>query len=76
MPVKQLQCPKCRSAMEEGYILDHADHNAGVVPEWVEGAPDKRWWGLKTGDKEKMKVATFRCVRCGYLESYAIESME
>jgi hypothetical protein len=57
--------------MEEGFIADHADHNATTIPQWVEGPPDKRWWGLKTGDKAKLRVITFRCVGCGYLESYA-----
>ncbi|MGH9852640.1 MAG: hypothetical protein ACREBD_22620 [Blastocatellia bacterium] len=71
MPINQLQCPKCRSQMEEGFIADHADGNATTISEWVEGPPDKRWWGLKTGGKEKLRVVTFRCVRCGYLESYA-----
>lgn len=74
MPTSQLQCPKCRSQMQAGFIVDYADGNAGRISEWVEGSPDKRWWGLKTGDKEKSKVITFRCVRCGYLESYATMS--
>ena len=62
--------------MEEGFIVDYTHHHSRVVPEWVEGAPDERWWGLKTGDKEKLKVETFRCVRCGYLESYAPDPQE
>ena len=64
-------CPKCKSAMEEGFIADHAHGNSAIVSEWVEGPPDQRWWGLKTGDKGKLNVVTFRCVRCGFLESYA-----
>ncbi len=71
MTVNQSQCPKCRSQMEEGFIADHAHGNATTISQWIEGPPDDRWWGLKTGDKEKLKVVTFRCVRCGYLESYA-----
>ena len=71
-----LQCPKCHSSMEEGFIVDHAHHNEGMVPEWVEGAPDERWWGLKTGGKENIQVVTFRCARCGYLESYAPATSE
>lgn len=65
-------CPKCRVAMEEGFIIDQADGGATVVSEWVGGRPDKRWWGLKTGDREKLEVTTYRCTGCGYLESYAL----
>lgn len=70
-------CPKCQSAMEEGFISDHTQSHSITVSEWIEGAPpDQSWWGLKTGDKEKLRVMTFRCVRCGYLESYAPVSTE
>ncbi len=69
-------CPKCKSAMEEGFLLDKGDHNSSNVPIWVDGPPDKRWWGLRTGDKEKLQVVTFGCVRCGYLESYAPVTVE
>ncbi|MBS1790809.1 MAG: hypothetical protein JST85_24040 [Acidobacteria bacterium] len=64
-------CPKCKAAMEEGFLIDRGDSNSSNVPTWVGGLPDKRWWGLKTSDKEKLQVITFRCIRCGYLESYA-----
>jgi len=63
--------PKCRAAMEEGFINDHT-HGGEMVSEWVGGQPDKRWWGLKTGGKEKLEVATYRCTGCGYRESYAL----
>ncbi len=76
MDYSTLACPKCKSAMEEGFISDHTQHSSITVSEWIEGAPPDQgwwgfWWGLKTGDKEKLRVMTFRCVRCGYLESYA-----
>ena len=29
------------------------------------------WTGLKTRDKDKLDITTYRCRRCGYLESYA-----
>ena len=67
----KIACPKCKSAMEEGFVLDRGDSNAATVSNWVEGTPDKRWWGMKTGDKVRLEIITFRCVRCGYLESYA-----
>lgn len=70
MPNSTPTCPKCRSAMEEGFIVDHQKK----ISEWVEGPPDQRWWGIKTDDKEKLKVITFRCTRCGYLESYTVST--
>jgi hypothetical protein len=59
--------------MEEGFIKD--DTRGGVhVSSWVEGAPEKSFWvGTKTRGRKTMPVATFRCSRCGYLESYAKE---
>lgn len=69
-------CPKCRAAMEEGFIADRGDANAVLVSEWIAGQPDKRWWGLKTGGREKLEVTTYRCARCGYLESYALPAAD
>jgi hypothetical protein len=57
--------------MEEGFVLDNT-HGARLQSEWVEGAPDPSFWtGIKLKGKEKIPIATFRCQRCGYLESYA-----
>ena len=43
-----------------------------AVPKWVEGAPQKSFWtGLKVTGKDQLDVITYRCRRCGYLESYA-----
>lgn len=68
----RLECPRCRGAMEPGYVMDRGGHNAGLVPQWVEGAPEKSFWtGLKTKDRDVLPVTTYRCERCGYLESYA-----
>jgi hypothetical protein len=58
--------------MEVGYVEDAGDHGMAVVSHWRSGAPRKAWWGgLKTKGVEKRAVSTFRCRRCGYLESYA-----
>ncbi|MEO6725167.1 MAG: PF20097 family protein [Blastocatellia bacterium] len=73
----RIACPKCKSAMEEGFILDRGDHNIPNVSYWIEGEPEKSFWtGLKTKDRENLAVKTFRCDRCGYLESYAPASQE
>jgi len=64
-------CVKCGAPMEEGFILDNA-HGARLQSEWIEGPPERsRWTGLRLKDKEHIPVVTFRCLSCGYLESYA-----
>lgn len=59
--------------MIEGFVADHT--YGGVNPsDWVEGEPVKSFWtGTKISNKNQFKVKTFRCINCGYLESYAIE---
>ncbi|MBO9575910.1 MAG: hypothetical protein J7494_09260 [Sphingobium sp.] len=63
-------CPKCQASMVEGFIPDETE-NGRKVTKWVEGAPEKRWYGLKYRGKAKFYVQTFRCSRCGFLENYA-----
>jgi hypothetical protein len=57
--------------MEQGFTADATDNyiKAGA---WIEGAPQKAWWGgVKTRGRKKLAVETWRCGRCHYLESYA-----
>ena len=73
MKDRQRQCPKCSSAMEAGFIVDHKNDSARVET-WVEGEPTKSFWtGLKIKDRQQLSVTTYRCDRCGYLESYALD---
>ena len=59
--------------MTEGFIMD-VSHGAVLVPRWVAGKPERSFWsGTKVTGKEQCKVATYRCPKCGYLESYAEE---
>ena len=63
--------------MSEGFVLDHGHANAGSQQKWVEGEPVRSFWtGLKTKDRDKFHVRTYRCERCGYLESYATDVVE
>ena len=58
--------------MEQGFLLDERDGNMKDVTDWVEGAPEKGWFGtVKVRGKRRLAVETHRCTRCGYLESYA-----
>ena len=65
------ECPKCQSMqIEEGYVVDHS-YGEKKVASFHKGAPDRRWWGLKTTKAATLPVTVCRCTRCGYLESYA-----
>jgi hypothetical protein len=58
--------------MEAGFLLEQRDGNMKGVTEWIEGAPEKGWFGaVKVRHKRQLQVQTQRCTRCGYLESYA-----
>ena len=73
----KMACPKCKSAMEEGFIADFTERGGVKVSNWIEGEPEKSFWrGIKTKGREKLPVTTYRCVRCGYLVSYALPSQD
>lgn len=65
-------CAKCGGAMAGGFLLEQNANHAYHVAQWVEGEPVTSFWsGLKIKDRTKLAVETWRCGRCGYLESYA-----
>ena len=65
-------CPKCASPMERGFILDKIDDGRQKPPEWLEGKPEPAFWtGLNTKGRVRLNIITYRCERCGLLESYA-----
>jgi hypothetical protein len=65
------RCPKCNSPMEEGFFVDHT-YGGVNAPEWAEGKPERSiWTGVKMRGREKLPITTYRCERCGFLESYA-----
>jgi len=67
------QCAKCHSPMEGGFIIDPDERNVRQPAHWVAGPPEKSFWtGTKLKGKDKHEIHTFRCVRCGFLESYAL----
>ena len=65
------QCSKCQSPMEPGFTVDHT--YGGFAPsEWASGEPRYSiWTGMKMDGRARHNVVTYRCTRCGYLESYA-----
>ena len=64
------RCPKCQGVMTEG-VIPQKDQGVPRVSTWRAGAPIKRWYGYQLGGKP-IPVQTFRCDRCGFLESYAL----
>jgi rubredoxin len=63
-------CPKCQGQMERGYSLDYFEISANGF--------DQSEWGMSLPSKlpfakvpKTLKVFTYRCTNCGYLESYA-----
>lgn len=64
-------CLRCGARMEIGFVID-VGYGTRTVSQWIEGAPVKSLWtGLKTGGRRKLDIDTWRCPRCGRLESYA-----
>ena len=67
--------PKCRQRMEPGFVVDRGHRSSPATQVWVEGEPRKSFWsGLSLKGRAKHAVRTFRCARCGFLESYATEA--
>lgn len=64
-------CPKCQSSMAEGFVVDKKD-GVSHVSSWLEGAPEKGFFGnIRFRGRKPVEIATWRCTRCGFLESYA-----
>lgn len=71
---RSIRCTKCAAEMKEGFVLD-STYGGRLVSRWVSGKPEESFWtGLKVEGREQLVVQTFRCVACGYLESYANEA--
>ena len=73
-------CPKCQKSMEQGFIPDWT-HGAVLQTNWVRGLPSRASFWQRLGTfkdlaisydyKDYLKVVTYRCPECGYLESFA-----
>ncbi len=66
------RCPKCNGEMVQGFIVDFHAGGKRLVSNWVEGAPEASFWQSTKVPVEKcIPVGTYRCSKCGFLESYA-----
>ena len=68
----QPKCSKCGSDMQEGFIVDKG-YNCTTRPSWVAGKPQKSWLGTEVDGKTQYPIQTFRCIKCGLLESYVVD---
>jgi hypothetical protein len=58
--------------MEEGFVLGLPGRAALAVSTWIEGPPKREtFFGLNIRGRKRIRIRTFRCSGCGYLESYA-----
>jgi len=56
--------------MEDGFIPD-----SQLGPEfWVPGPRPSSFWKKMLGYKNSVPITTYRCTKCGALESYAEKS--
>lgn len=67
-------CAKCGQRMEEGYVPIRSNSYKWLaqIPAWISGQPRKSFFGgIDLDGKNMVAIKTFRCMGCGYLESYA-----
>lgn len=63
-----MTCPKCNVAMEEGFLAGPR------LVEWIEGVlvqEKSALFEIKPRDRKHLRIRTLRCLKCGFLESYA-----
>ena len=66
------ECTKCQGEVEIGFMVDHTDVG-GHQAVWASGVPTQTFSsaaGVAKSERTRA-VVTFRCTKCGYLESYA-----
>ena len=67
-------CPKCGSGMEEGFINDVTLGDVQRVT-WTKGKPQQPHTAGSEAEPSptpiQLDIATYRCIGCGYLESFA-----
>jgi hypothetical protein len=70
---ESLSCYRCQGTSTRGMLVEPRDQHQ---MRWVSGTARTGWGrfvGEGSGDRERYRVVTYRCTRCGALESFAIE---
>lgn len=61
-----MTCPKCKGEMEVGFVAGPR------VVAWIEDPlPTSTLLGVNVREGKQRPIRTFRCIDCGFLESYA-----
>jgi hypothetical protein len=68
-------CSRCGGSLERGFVLDEG-YGKRSPAKWVEGAPEYWLWNLKFRGKRQLEISSYRCTRCGFLESFAQEASD
>jgi hypothetical protein len=69
--IQPRNCPKCDGRLSEGFVIDRG-YGVVSVSTWQAGEPVKRFLtGIRESKAGQHEIATWRCERCGFLESYA-----
>ena len=74
MIAESLSCYRCQGTSTLGMLVEHdLPHQV----RWVSGAARSGWaarfFSEGSGDRDRYRVVTYRCTRCGALESFAQE---
>jgi len=74
MIAESLSCYRCQGTSTLGMLVEHYPPHQ---MRWVSGAARSgraaRFFGEGSGDRDRYRVVTYRCTRCGALESFAQE---
>jgi len=65
-----LTCPKCAGAMEPGVVAD-IGHGVVLPSSWQRDTERNLFGSLKYWRVKRIQITAYRCMKCGYLESYA-----
>jgi hypothetical protein len=72
MSSRDLACPVCGGAFEDGFMLDFGYWKYQYVSRWVEGAPEMMMSGVPAfDDRRNFAIDALRCTKCGYLSLFA-----
>ena len=76
MTAEAPSCYRCQGAMAAGMLIDR-DYATKHQARWAAGEPRSgfgAWLGGEvSGKRDQYRVVTYRCTRCGALESFAKE---
>lgn len=67
------RCLRCEGELEVGFMIDKGDSDLTRQALWASGEPSTSFWRLSAvqSGARTLPVVTYRCKRCGRLESFA-----